>query len=300
MLPPLPESLLLWGAVAAVGTALFAFAWLFVSALHEGAENYAAQMGAETSRQFEEVFLFVSPEKIARLGRLAALAAFFLFFVPLFSFTSPASTGAGVLLGLAAGAFVLALPARLARIFRDRRRIRFNEQLVDALGTMSNALRAGCSVGQAFENVVASGEKPIAQEFSVLLQQMRVGMPFEDALASLDRRVGSDDLTLVCTAIDIARKTGGNLTGIFDKIAETIRGRMRIERRVRTLTAQGRLQGLVVSFMPLVLGVALAVLKPGVMLPFVFSLPGAACIGLSLALVAAGWLIIRRITKIDV
>ena len=80
MLPPLPESLLLWGAIAAAGTALFAFAWLFASALHEGADNYAAQMGAETSRQFEEVFLFVSPEKIARLGRRAALAAFFLFF----------------------------------------------------------------------------------------------------------------------------------------------------------------------------------------------------------------------------
>ena len=286
------ESLVFWGAVAAVGLAFTGFAGLFAAALHEGTNAYAAQMGAETSRQFEDVFLFVTPKKIAQLGRLAALAAFFLFFIPLFSFTNLAST--------AAGAFVFTLPARYVRLLRARRRVKFNEQLVDALGTMSNALRAGFSINQAFESVAESGEKPIAQEFTVLLQQMRIGLPFEDALASLDRRVASDDLTLVCTAIDIARKTGGNLTDIFDKISATIRARLRIERRVRTLTAQGRLQGLIVSFMPLVLGLALFALKPDVMKPFLFSFQGAVCIGLTLVFVTLGWLLIRRIIRIDV
>ncbi|MGN0847216.1 MAG: type II secretion system F family protein [Kiritimatiellia bacterium] len=296
----LNPAFLFWGAIAAVGLAFFGFAWMFVAALHEGTGNYASQMGAETSRQFEDVFMFVSPQKIAQLGRFAALAAFFLFFIPLFSFSNVASTAAGVLLGLGAGAFVFTLPGRYVRILRDRRRVKFNEQLVEALGTMSNALRAGFSINQAFESVVESGEKPIAQEFTVLLQQLRVGLSFEEALASLDRRVASDDLTLVCTSIDIARRTGGNLTDIFDKISDTIRGRMRIERRVRTLTAQGRLQGLVVSLMPLVLGVAMTVLKPDAMKPFLMSFKGAVCIGVTLALVTTGWLIIRRIVKIDV
>lgn len=294
------ETLVFWGATASVAIAFFGFAWLFVDALNEGTGNYASQMGAETSRQFEEVFMFVSPKKIARLGRLAALAAFFLFFIPLFSFTSIASTTAGILLGAAAGAFVFTLPGRYVRILRERRRVKFNEQLVDALGTMSNALRAGFSINQAFESVVESGENPIAQEFTVLLQQMRVGLPFEEALDSLDRRVRSDDLTLVCTSIEIARRTGGNLTEIFDKISETIRGRMRIERRVRTLTAQGRLQGMIVSLMPIALGVAMTVLKPSLMKPFLLSLNGAACVGVTIALVAAGWLIIRKIIKIEV
>ena len=89
------ESLVFWGAVAAVGLAFTGFAGLFAAALHEGTNAYAAQMGAETSRQFEDVFLFVTPKKIAQLGRLAALAAFFLFFIPLFSFTNLASTAAG-------------------------------------------------------------------------------------------------------------------------------------------------------------------------------------------------------------
>ena len=279
-------NLLLISATAAVGLAFAGFAWMFVSALNEGADNYARTMGAETARQFEDVFMFVSPAKIARLGRLAALAAFFLFFIPLFS--------------LAAGAFVFTLPGRYVRFLRARRRLKFNEQLVDALGTMSNALRAGFSINQAFESVVETGEKPIAQEFTVFLQQLRVGMGFDAALTSLDARVGSEDLTLVCTAIDIARRTGGNLTDIFEKISETIRGRMRIERRVRTLTAQGRMQGLIVSCMPLVLGLAMTFLKPGTMKPFIFSLTGAVCIGLTLGLVILGWLIIRKIIKIEV
>ena len=150
------------------------------------------------------------------------------------------------------------------------------------------------------KSVIESGNDPIRQEFSVLLQQLRVGMSFDDALASLDRRVGSDDLTLVCTAIDIARKTGGNLTEIFDRISDTIRGRMRIERRVKTLTAQGRMQGIIVSAMPFVLGIAMTVLKPDMMVPFLMSVKGAGCIALAAALVGVGWMFIRKIIKIDV
>ena len=291
---------LFWSTVAAVALAFAGFAWMFVAALTEGTDNYARTMGAETSRQFEDVFMFVSPAKIARLGRLAALAAFFLFFIPLFSVSSAVSMIAGVVLGLAAGAFVFTLPGRFARLLRDRRRVKFNEQLVEALGTMSNALRAGFSITQAFESVVEGGEKPISQEFNVMLQQMRVGLSFEEALASLDRRVGSEDLTLVCTSIDIARRTGGNLTEIFDRISETILGRMRIERKVRSLTAQGRLQGIIVSAMPLVLGVALTVMKPAMMKPFLTSPKGLACVAGAVALVVLGWAIIRKIIKIEV
>ncbi len=165
---------------------------------------------------------------------------------------------------------------------------------------MSNALRAGFSINQAFETVVQSGEKPIAQEFGVMLQQMRVGMNFYDALQSLDKRVGSDDLTLVVTAIDIARRTGGNLTEIFDKIGMTIRERMRIERRVMTLTAQGRLQGIIVALMPLILGGAMTALKPDMMLPFLKSVQGMAAIGVMFLLVSVGWVVITKIIKIDV
>ncbi len=188
----------------------------------------------------------------------------------------------------------------LARWLDERRRARFNAQLPEALATMSNALRAGFSLSQAFDAVVDLGEQPVSEEFRIFQQQIRIGMSFEDALESLSQRVGSDDLTLVTTAILVSRKTGGNVTEIFDKISDTIRGRMKIERKVRTLTAQGRMQGLIVSLMPLALGVILTVMKPKLMIPFFCSAAGAVSIVVVVVLITVGWLIIRKIIRIDV
>ncbi|MDD4062101.1 MAG: type II secretion system F family protein, partial [Kiritimatiellae bacterium] len=246
-----------WLAPALLGLSFGGFAYTIFRAVGSGAGAYTDSMSEETSRQFEDLFLFIPAKRIAEIGRAAAAAVFLFCFIPLFERDNPVSTAAGLTLGLIFGTFALMAPARLVAVLRERRRQKFNLQLVDALGGMSNALRAGFSINQAFETVVQNGEKPIAQEFGVLLQQMRVGMNFYDALQSLDKRVGSDDLTLVVTAIDIARRTGGNLTEIFDRISLTIRERMRIERRVMTLTSQGRLQGVIVACMPAVLGAAM-------------------------------------------
>ena len=188
----------------------------------------------------------------------------------------------------------------LARWLDNRRRQKFNEQLPEALATMSNALRAGFSLSQAFESVVEQGDKPMCEEFAILQQQLRIGMSFEDALESMSSRVGSDDLTLVTTAILISRKTGGNVTEIFDKISDTIRSRMKIERKVKTLTAQGRMQGILVSLMPLLLGVAMVILKPNMMIPFLCSFVGVISVLVVILLITVGWLFIRKITKIDV
>jgi tight adherence protein B len=188
----------------------------------------------------------------------------------------------------------------LARWLDARRRRRFNDQLPEALATMSNALRAGFSLSQAFDSVVALDSPPVSEEFAILQRQLRIGMSFEDALGSLSDRVGSDDLSLVTTALVVSRRTGGNLTEIFDKISSTIRARMRIERKVRTLTAQGRMQGALVSAMPVVLGVVMTLMKPDMMLPFFKSAVGVVAIAATALLVAAGWLTIRKITKIDV
>ena len=188
----------------------------------------------------------------------------------------------------------------LAKWLDQRRRDKFNMQLPEALATMSNALRAGFSISQAFDSVVEQGESPISEEFAILQQQLRIGMGFEEALDSMSSRVGSDDFTLVTTAILISRRTGGNVTEIFDKISDTIRGRMKVERKVKTLTAQGRLQGLIVSAMPFLLGGIMTAMKPGMMIPFLTSAAGVASVlGMSV-LIALGWLMIRKIIKIEV
>ena len=188
----------------------------------------------------------------------------------------------------------------LAKYLDAKRRERFNLQLPEALATMSNALRAGFSISQAFDSVVEQGEAPINEEFAILQQQLRIGMSFEDALESLSQRVGSEDLTLVTTAILVSRKTGGNVTEIFDKISETIRGRQKIERKVRTMTAQGRVQGIIVSAMPIFLGAVMTAIKPKLMIPFFCSLTGVIAMAVMFFLIIIGWLIIRKIIRIDV
>ena len=165
---------------------------------------------------------------------------------------------------------------------------------------MSNALKAGFSLQQAIELVVKEGQNPISQEFGMYLHQMRVGLPMEEALASLQKRVGSDDLALMVAAFETARQTGGNLTEVFEKIAHTIRERLRIELRIKTLTAQGRLQGVIVGAMPLLLGVAMFFLDPVMMMAFLHSGVGLAMLAAVIILELLGALLIRKIIKIDV
>jgi tight adherence protein B len=188
----------------------------------------------------------------------------------------------------------------LVRILKARRLKKFNNQLVEALSAMSNSLKAGFSITQSFESIARDGQSPIAQEFGAFLQQTRVGVSFSDALENLQERVGSDDLNLVCMAVETARQTGGNLTGIFEQIAMTIRERFRIENRINTLTAQGKLQGIVVGAMPLIIGAALMIVDPGMMIPFLRSMMGLSIIVIVAVLLTFGGLIIRKIVRIDV
>ena len=294
------QTALKWGAAALLGVSFGGLAYTIIRAMGSGAAAYADTMSEETARQFEDLFLFIPARRIREIGWAMAAIVFLFFAIPFFDLDRPVPTVVGLGLGLFFGSLALSLPFKLADVMRARRRMKFNAQLVEALGSMSNALRAGFSINQAFETVVQNGEKPISQEFGVMLQQMRVGMNFYDALQSLDKRVGSDDLTLVVTAIDIARRTGGNLTEIFDKISLTIRERMRIERRVRTLTAQGKLQGVIVAMMPVILGAAMTAIKPGLMIPFFKSANGMIAVAVTATLITVGWYFIRKIIKIDV
>ena len=204
------------------------------------------------------------------------------------------------LLAAGLGGLMLLAPGRLIALLRARRRARLELQLADSLPDMGNAMRSGFSIVQAIEHIVENGEDPIAQEFATFLHQTRVGVPFEEALHNMDARVGSEELTLVVLSIETARRTGGNLTEVFDNIARTIRERLRIRARIRTLTAQGRMQGIVLSLMPLGVGVALHFLEPGLFGPFLRSTTGLLVLGAVAVLLVLGALSIRRIVNIDI
>jgi len=274
--------------------------WVLLQALQEGMQAYQSAYEADTARHLSDMFLFIPPRRILDIARLSALIAFVVIFLLVGDVTRPGGLLAGVGAGLVAALVALQAPRTILRLLKERRLARFNDQLVDALSSMSNALKAGFSIVQAIETVVKQGRNPIAQEFGVFLQQIRVGVRFEEALAQLGDRVPSEDLSLMISAIEIARRTGGNLTEVFDKIAATIRERARLEGKIRSLTAMGRLQGWVVGAMPLALLVVLSLLDPVMIRQFVTSLPGVIILGLVVLLELAGAWFIRRIIRIEI
>jgi tight adherence protein B len=283
-----------------VGLSMMGLGYVITKALRAGAETYSVTHAQDTARQFEDIFLFIPPRRIAETGWAAAVTAFLLVFFLTGNIESLKGIALGLILGIIAGGMALQIP-RLLFIFLKKRRLRqFNLQLVDTLISMSNALKAGFSITQAFETIVSDGQNPIAQEFSVFIQHLRVGISFTDALNKLEARVASEDLSLMIRSIETARKTGGNLTEMFEKIAVTIRERMRIENRVHTLTAQGRLQGIIVGSMPIVIGVAMTIVDKDMMLPFLRSSIGMVILLTVAVLITCGALVIRKIINIDV
>lgn len=130
----------------------------------------------------------------------------------------------------------------------------FNSQLVDGLTLFSNSLKAGYSYLQGINAIVREMEEPISKEFGVVLKEMSLGIDIEKSLDSMADRVNSDDFRLTVTAMKIQRETGGNLSEILDNISVTIRDRIKLKSEIKTLTAQGRMSGLIVSLMPFVLG----------------------------------------------
>jgi tight adherence protein B len=169
-----------------------------------------------------------------------------------FSLASLGFFGAGGVIGALIGAGVgLFLPRFYVKSQQSRRLIRFNEQLSDMLNLMVNGLRAGYSTMQAMEAVSKELPAPICDEFRRVVQEMQLGVPMQTALENLLRRIPSEDLDLVVTAINVQREVGGNLAEILDTISYTIRERVRIKGEIRVLTTQVMYSGRFLSMMPL-------------------------------------------------
>ena len=218
--------------------------------------------------------------------------------------------GFGVFGQLLSGTIVLAILAavigwfapRWYVSFRQGRRLRaFNDQLGDALNLMVNGLRSGYSVLQAIESVSHEMPKPISTEFGRVVQEVQLGLAVEQALDNMLRRVTSEDLDLVVTAVNVQREVGGNLAEILDVISHTIRERVRIKGEIRTLTAQGRYSGYVISLLPIGLALVLfCVNKTDVSQLFTTGWCGWAMVVCGLLMIASGFIAIQRIVAIEV
>ncbi|HSW42611.1 MAG TPA: type II secretion system F family protein, partial [Patescibacteria group bacterium] len=190
---------------------------------------------------------------------------------------------------------------------QGKRLNQFNKQLPDTITLIANALRAGSSFLQAIELVVREARPPISTEFARVIREVNLGLPFEAALENLVRRVRSEDLELMVTAISIQYTVGGNLAEILDSIAYTIRERVRIKGEIRTLTAQQRMSGYVVAFLPIGLTAFLFIIAPNFLAPMLDPEVNVAGIPVGVILLATGgimmfigFVFIRKIVDIEV
>ena len=166
---------------------------------------------------------------------------------------------------------------------------------------MANALKSGYSFLQAADVVGREMPAPIGPEFSQVVRETRVNIAMEDALANLLDRIESPDLDLVVTAVLVNAQVGGNLPQVLDSISSTIRQRIRLRGQVRTLTAQGRMSGLIIGLLPVGLGLFIAVIAPE-FIGLLFTHPlGWGMLGAAVVLMETlGIIVIRRIVRVEV
>ncbi len=193
-------------------------------------------------------------------------------------------------------------PGLYVRQQQARRLNRFNEQLSDMLNLMVNGLRAGYSTLQAMEAVSKELPSPICDEFRRVVQEMQIGIPMDAALANLLRRIPSDDLDFVITAINVQREVGGNLSEILDTISFTIRERVKIKGEVRVITSQVRASGTLLSLIPIFLTLVLWFMNPKYLMSFQDAGPYCAAIAavVVITLISLGYFVMMRIATIEV
>ena len=231
-------------------------------------------------------------------GEYIALVIIASFMIGLIGFVIGGKSIPLALAGLLFGGF---LPSMYVKGEQKKRLVKFNNQLGDMLNLMVNGLKAGFSTMQAMESISRELDAPISDEFRRVIQEMQLGLSMEKALDNLLRRIPSPDLDLVVTAINVQREVGGNLAEILDVISFTIRERVRIKGEIRTLTAQGRYSGYVISLLPICLALVLFVVnKPYVSQLFTSGWCGWAMVVCGLLMIGTGFIAIQKIVAIEV
>lgn len=272
-----------------VTTSVFFFVLVIAGVLSKAYEQYQERYVVRSMSVLSDMFLFIDPRQMLVLNVASMCLLGMLAYVML-----------NPLVAVAALIFGFYLPMLLVRYYRKRRIKLFNTQLVDALQAMANAFKAGLTFPQAIEHVSREAMPPLAQEFTLFVREVKLGVQLEEALVNMSKRVGSDDLELVVVSTNIARQLGGNMAEMFETISSTIRERFRLEGKIDALTSQGRLQGWVVAAMPAALGLLLNIMRPDLMQPMLNHLFGYVLVFVIMVMEVLGILIIRRIVNIDI
>ena len=192
------------------------------------------------------------------------------------------------------------LPKPFVNMMYKRRCSKFVEQMVDGLGLMSNGMRSGLSVSQAMGLVAQEMPNPIQAEFNLILSQNKLGVSLEEAYVNLSKRVVADEVEMFVTSVNILKETGGNLAETFDTITVLIRERVKVENKIKAMTAQAFWQGIILMCVPPFMAVTLNQSDPELMQPMFHHPFGWAILTVVLILEVIAYFVIKKVTTIDV
>lgn len=205
-----------------------------------------------------------------------------------------------MLAGLVGGVIGLFLPTMLLRHSKARRKAALESQISDMVMLISSALRSGYSFLRALQVVAREMRPPISEACKRVVDETQLGVPMEDALTRMAIKVGSYDMDLVATAVIIQSQVGGSLAEVLDAIGDTIRERFQIQGEVSSLTAEGRISGIVLLLLTPLMAVALAIVNPGYISALTSDPLGVRMIIGAVVFQILGFLIIKRMMRVDI
>jgi tight adherence protein B len=248
-------------------------------------------------KKFEIMFIEVEPEKVT-------YALLFLSFgLGILTFSFLALIGKlylAIIMGIFMGIVGWKSPRPVVDYFENRRKEMYSVQMVDALNLLANGLRAGLTVPQAIGMVVDELPPPVSQEFNLVLQQAKIGVPIDEALENLKKRVYTEDNEMFVTSVNILRETGGNLAEVFDTIVGVIRERVRLHLKIKTYVKAGMFQAYTIGSMPFAMIGILGAGDPEIFPMFFGTIPGVIALMAICGLVFVGMWVIFKIIDIKV
>ncbi|MFZ4403615.1 MAG: type II secretion system F family protein [Pseudobdellovibrionaceae bacterium] len=263
-----------------------AITWLHKKSLGNRAEiiKYLKLMGGDPQEKNITIMLL--------LVSFGLGAVFFILLWP--------SVLAGIMVGAAVTVAGWSLPMLVVKNMYDQRCSKFTDQMVDGLTIMANGIKAGSNPQESMKRVVEIMENPISQEFAQVLNQMQVGDSFESALNDLGERIPKPDVQMFVIAINILKETGGNLAETFQTIVTTIRERQKVEKKIQALTAQGLMQGIIVTCIPFILMLVFLIVDPKFIKPMFSTTLGLVLLFVMLTLQIIGGIVIKKMVTIKV
>ncbi|MBE6408755.1 MAG: hypothetical protein E7038_09160 [Lentisphaerae bacterium] len=287
-------------ASVSAGLCVFFSAYIIIDFMLFTGNRYKERFIQEAAVEMDDVLLQIPPGKVLDVSLAgSAIAAFIVVGLLCLTSADPSWTKI-IFLALLTVVITFPMPRLYLRHLKKLRLQKFSDQLEDALLAMSSSLKAGFSINQAIESVAQENRSPISFEFKLLTNEIRLGVPLEEALENMNKRMQSPDLELVSVAIITARQTGGELTGVLERLAGVIRERVRIQQKIRSLTAQGRMQAWIIGLVPFALMLALFYIAPDMMDSFFSNFIGILLLIGVIVLDICGFLMIRKITTIDI